>query len=57
MSELLQKYHHEIERILAKYPQDQKRSAVLALLHLAQREGNVVSDEAVFEIAGMLMSV
>jgi NADH-quinone oxidoreductase subunit E len=35
---LAEKYAQEIDRILAKYPPDQKRSAVMPLLYLAQRE-------------------
>ncbi len=38
MNILLEKYPEEIQAILAKYPADQKRSAVMPLLYLAQRE-------------------
>ena len=36
---LIEKYPQEIKDILAKYPPEQKRSAVMPLLYLAQREG------------------
>jgi NADH-quinone oxidoreductase subunit E len=48
------KYAQEIENILAKYPPDQKRSAVMPLLYLAQREENYVSEQALKEIAEIL---
>lgn len=38
MSKLLEKYPDEVRAILAKYPSEQKRSAVMPLLYLAQRE-------------------
>ncbi|MBI9048705.1 MAG: NAD(P)H-dependent oxidoreductase subunit E [Anaerolineaceae bacterium] len=51
MSELQEKYAKEINGILAKYPAEQKRSALLPLLTLAQRETGRISDEMVEEIA------
>jgi NADH-quinone oxidoreductase subunit E len=51
---LAEKYAHEIEAILAKYPPDQKRSAVMPLLYLAQREGGYVTRQAINEIAEVL---
>jgi NADH-quinone oxidoreductase subunit E len=51
---LAEKYPTEIEQILAKYPQDQKRSAVMPLLYLAQRETGHVSRQAMKDIAGIL---
>lgn len=50
MNELLSKYKDEIEQILAKYPSDFKRSAVMPLLYLAQRESGYVSRKAMAEI-------
>jgi len=50
---LREKYSDEIEKILAKYPDDQKRSAVMPLLYLAQREGGFVTKEALEEIAAI----
>ena len=35
---LTEKYPQEVEKILAKYPPEQKRSAVMPLLYLAQRQ-------------------
>jgi NADH-quinone oxidoreductase subunit E len=51
---LAEKYAQEIEDILAKYPPDQKRSAVMPLLFIAQREKGHVSKEAIIEIAALL---
>jgi NADH-quinone oxidoreductase subunit E len=48
---LREKYTDEIKKILAKYPVDQKRSAVMPLLYLAQREGGFVTKGALQEIA------
>ena len=35
---LEQKYPQEVKQILSKYPPEHKRSAVMPLLYLAQRE-------------------
>ena len=51
---LAEKYPEEVKKILAKYPPEQKRSAVMPLLYLAQRDGGYVTKEAMAEIAGML---
>jgi NADH-quinone oxidoreductase subunit E len=48
---LRDRYPQEIEKILAKYPPDQKRSAVMPLLYLAQRDGMFVTKAAMAEIA------
>ena len=48
---LREKYSDEIMKILAKYPPEQKRSAVMPLLYLAQREGGYVTKGALEEIA------
>jgi len=50
---LREKYTEEIQKILAKYPVDQKRSAVMPLLYLAQREGGFVTKGALEEIANI----
>lgn len=50
MNTLLEKYSDEVQAILAKYPADQKRSAVMPLLYLAQREGGFVTKQAMQEI-------
>lgn len=49
---LLEKYKDEIADILARYPV--KRSALIPLLHLAQREEGYVSEGAMKEIARIL---
>ena len=51
---LVEKYPKEVEQILAKYPPEQKRSAVMPLLYLAQREEGYVTKEAMQDIARML---
>ncbi len=51
---LAEKYAKEIERILAKYPADQKRSAVMPLLYVAQREHNYITRQSLAEIADIL---
>ncbi len=51
---LAEQYPTEVEAILAKHPQERKRSAVLPLLHLAQRAYGRVTPEAVEEIARLL---
>jgi NADH-quinone oxidoreductase subunit E len=47
---LKEKYSQEIDAILAKYPPDQKRSAVMPLLYLAQREKMYVTQQDLDEI-------
>ena len=49
---LRDKYGKEIEDILSRYPV--KRSALIPLLYLAQRELGHVTEEAMTEIAGIL---
>ena len=51
---IAEKYAAEIESILAKYPSDQKRSAVMPLLYLAQREGGYVTKDNMVEISEIL---
>lgn len=51
---LAEKYHQEIDQILAKYPPEEKRAAVLPLLYLAQREYGYVTSQAVDEVAVLL---
>lgn len=48
------KYSKEIKQILAKYPPEHKRSAVMPLLYLAQREEGYVNKEAIKDIARIL---
>jgi len=51
---LAEKYPKEVEKILAKYPPAHKRSAVMPLLYLAQREEGFVDRHAIRDIAKML---
>ena len=51
---LSEKYAQEIDTILAKYPPDQKRSAVMPLLYLAQRADGFITKQAMNEIAAIL---
>jgi NADH-quinone oxidoreductase subunit E len=51
---LAEKYPDEIKSILAKYPPEQKRSAVMPLLYLAQRTGGYITRAAMEDIASML---
>ncbi|PKN95487.1 MAG: NAD(P)H-dependent oxidoreductase subunit E [Chloroflexi bacterium HGW-Chloroflexi-6] len=49
---LAENYSEEIKAIFAKYPS--KRSAVMPLLYLAQREEGYIKKESMHEIAAML---
>ncbi|TLY43824.1 MAG: NAD(P)H-dependent oxidoreductase subunit E, partial [Nitrospirae bacterium] len=49
---LREKYEDEIEQIISRYPV--RRSALLPLLNLAQREEGYVSETAMKEIARIL---
>jgi NADH-quinone oxidoreductase E subunit len=49
---LIEKYKSEIDGILSRYPV--KRSALIPLLYLAQRDEGFVSEAAMKEIAGLL---
>ena len=51
MNKLQEKYADDIQKHLAKYPPDQKRSAVMSLLYIAQREGGHVSKHDIEDIA------
>ncbi len=51
---LIEKYPDEIQNILSKYPADQKRSAVMPLLYLAQREAGYVTKPLMGEIAEII---
>ena len=51
---LAKKYPKEVKRILAKYPPDQRRSAVMPLLYLAQGEEGYITKEAMQDIADTL---
>ena len=49
---LKDKYKDEIEQIISQYPV--KRSALIPLLYVAQRDKGYVTEEAMTEIAGLL---
>ena len=51
---LVEKYAQEIDAILSKYPPDQRRSAVMPLIYLAQREQMYVDRQSMAEIAKIL---
>jgi len=50
VNQLSENYPDEIQTILAKYPPHQKRSAVMPLLYLAQRERGFVTRQSMDEI-------
>lgn len=54
MNAIQEKYAKEIEAILSKYPADRKRSAVMPLLYIAQREDGYVTKKDMTEIAEIL---
>ncbi|HSV86462.1 MAG TPA: NAD(P)H-dependent oxidoreductase subunit E [Levilinea sp.] len=54
MNDLLNKYPEEIKTILSRYPAEQKRSAVMPLLFLAQCDATHISRQAMQEIAEIL---
>ena len=54
MNAIQEKYAKQIEAILSKYPADRKRSAVMPLLYIAQREGGYVTKQDMSEIAEIL---
>jgi NADH-quinone oxidoreductase subunit E len=47
-------YPKEVKQILSKYPPEHKRSAVMPLLYLAQREEGYITKSAMQDIAQML---
>src|SRR4030095_11696126 len=51
---LANKYPKEVQQILSKYPPEGKRSAVMPLLFLAQREEGYVNKAAMQDIAQMV---
>lgn len=51
MNKLLEKYQEDVNQILSRYPADQKRSAVMPLLFIAQRDEGYVPQEALKDIA------
>ena len=51
---LAKKYPKEIKQILSKYPPEHKRSAVMPLLFLAQREEGYLTKTAMQDVAGIV---
>ena len=51
---LIDKYPQEVEKILAKYPPEHKRSAVMPLLYMAMREEGYITKADKADIAGLL---
>ena len=47
-------YPKEVKQILSKYPPEHKRSGVMPLLYLAQREEGYITKSAMQDIAKML---
>lgn len=54
MNALREKYSEEIDRILNKYPETERRAAVMPLLYLAQRQDGFVSVGEMAQIAEIL---
>jgi NADH-quinone oxidoreductase subunit E len=54
MNPLQQRYGEEISAVLAKYPADQKRSAVMPLLYIAQREHGHITREQLGQVGEIL---
>jgi NADH-quinone oxidoreductase subunit E len=48
---LAKKYPNEVKQILSKYPPEHKRSAVMPLLYLAQREDGYLTKAAMKDVA------
>lgn len=51
---LAKKYSKEVKKILSKYPAERKRSAVMPLLYLAQREEGYINKVAMQDIGKLL---
>jgi NADH-quinone oxidoreductase subunit E len=51
---LAKKYPKAVKQILAKYPPEHKRSAVMPLLYLAQRQEGYITKEAMQDVADLL---
>ena len=51
---LAEKYQDQIDAILGRYPADQKRSAVMPLLYLAQSEYGHISPAAMAEVGALI---
>jgi NADH-quinone oxidoreductase subunit E len=54
MNSFFDNYSAEIQIILSRYPMDQQRSAVMPLLHLAQKQYGFIDNHAIRDIAEIL---
>jgi NADH-quinone oxidoreductase subunit E len=54
MNPLCERYGPEIDNVLAKYPADQKRSAVMPLLYIAQRERGYITRAQLDQVGEIL---
>ena len=54
MNALQEKYTKDIEAVLEKYPADRKRSAVMPLLYIAQRQGGYVTKQDLTDIGEII---
>jgi NADH-quinone oxidoreductase subunit E len=54
VNNIAEKYTEEIGKILSKYPPDQKQSAVMPLLYLAQSEDGFLTKQDINEVAEVL---
>jgi len=50
VNDLVKQYPEEVAKIMAKYPAEQKRSAVMPLLFLAQRKGGYITKKSLQDI-------
>lgn len=53
MNQLLNQYPAEVAKILAKYPADAKKSAVMPLLYLAQRQTGFITKQNLADISAI----
>ncbi|MHC1782609.1 MAG: NAD(P)H-dependent oxidoreductase subunit E [Anaerolineaceae bacterium] len=54
MNELLNKHSAEISKIVGNYPEGEKTSAVMPLLHMAQRQDGYITKRSIEEIGEIL---
>lgn len=54
MNALMQQYGKEIDKVLEKYPDDQRQAAVMPLLYMAQREDGYVTKQNMIDIGEIL---
>jgi NADH-quinone oxidoreductase E subunit len=54
VNQLLNQFSDEVQAILAKYPTGRQRSAVMPLLHLAQRQNGYITKQTLADIADIL---